>query len=73
MLKRFLITPGPTPVPPEVLSAGAEPVIHHRAPRFTEILNEVVAGLKYVYQTRTTSSSSPPPAPAPWRRPSSTS
>jgi serine---pyruvate transaminase len=51
MLKRFLITPGPTPVPPEVLSALGEPVIHHRAPRFTEILTEVVAGMKYVYQS----------------------
>ncbi len=51
MLKRFLITPGPTPVPPEVLSALAEPVIHHRAPRFTEILKDVVSGMKYIYQT----------------------
>ncbi len=51
MQKRFLITPGPTPVPPEVLSALSEPVVHHRAPRFTEILKQVVAGLKYVYQT----------------------
>ena len=51
MLKRFLLTPGPTPVPPEVLLASAEPIIHHRAPRFTEMLKEVVAGLKYVFQT----------------------
>jgi len=51
MLKRFLLTPGPTPVPPEVLSALGEPVIHHRAPRFTEILIEVIAGLKHVFQT----------------------
>src|SRR5664280_375421 len=51
MLKRFLITPGPTPVPPEVLLAGAEPIVHHRAPRFVEIFNECVAGLQYVYQT----------------------
>jgi aspartate aminotransferase-like enzyme len=51
MLKRFLITPGPTPVPPEVLSALGEPVVHHRAPRFTEILREVVAGMKHIYQT----------------------
>jgi len=51
MQKRFLITPGPTPVPPEVLSALSEPVVHHRAPRFTEILKQVVAGLKYIYQT----------------------
>jgi aspartate aminotransferase-like enzyme len=52
MQKRFLITPGPTPVPPEVLSALSEPVVHHRAPRFTEILKQVVAGLKYIYQTQ---------------------
>jgi aspartate aminotransferase-like enzyme len=51
MLKRFLLTPGPTPVPPEVLLAGAEPIVHHRAPRFGEIFNECVAGMKYVYQT----------------------
>ena len=51
MQKRFLITPGPTPVPPEVLSALSEPVIHHRAPRFTEILKQVIAGMKYIYQT----------------------
>jgi aspartate aminotransferase-like enzyme len=51
MLKRFLLTPGPTPVPPEVLAALAEPVVHHRAPRFTEILTDVVAGMKTIYQT----------------------
>jgi serine---pyruvate transaminase len=51
MQKRFLLTPGPTPVPPEVLLASAEPIVHHRAPRFTEILKEVVAGLRYVFQT----------------------
>ncbi|MGZ4199846.1 MAG: pyridoxal-phosphate-dependent aminotransferase family protein [Thermoleophilia bacterium] len=51
MQKRFLLTPGPTPVPPEVLLASAEPMVHHRAPRFTEILKDVVAGLRYVFQT----------------------
>ena len=51
MQKRFLITPGPTPVPPAVLSALSEPVVYHRAPRFTEILKQVVAGLKYIYKT----------------------
>jgi aspartate aminotransferase-like enzyme len=38
-------------VPPEVLLAGAEPIVHHRAPRFVEIFNETIEGLKYVYQT----------------------
>ena len=32
--KRYLMAPGPTPVPPEVLAAGAEPIIHHRGPDF---------------------------------------
>ena len=32
MLKRYLLAPGPTPVPPEVLLAMARPMIHHRAP-----------------------------------------
>ena len=32
MLKRYLFSPGPTPVPPEVLLAMARPIIHHRAP-----------------------------------------
>jgi len=30
--KRYLMTPGPTPAPPEVLAAIAQPVIHHRGP-----------------------------------------
>ena len=32
--KRYLFTPGPTPVPPQVLAALSEPVLHHRAPDF---------------------------------------
>src|SRR5437660_1441125 len=28
------MTPGPTPVPPQVLAAMAEPVVHHRGPDF---------------------------------------
>jgi len=34
--KRYLMTPGPTPVPPEVLAALAEPVVHHRGRDFRE-------------------------------------
>ena len=33
--KRYLFTPGPTPVPPEVLAVMAEPMVHHRGPDFT--------------------------------------
>ena len=46
MLKRYLLAPGPTPVPPEVLLAMARPMIHHRAPEFDPIFAEVREGLK---------------------------
>ena len=61
MLKRFLITPGPTPVPPEVLLAGAEPIVHHRAPRFVEIFNEMRRGPEVRLPDRATTCSSSPP------------
>ncbi|MGH7255139.1 MAG: pyridoxal-phosphate-dependent aminotransferase family protein [Nitrospirales bacterium] len=52
MLKRYLLAPGPTPVPPEVLLAMARPIIHHRAPEFAELFGQVRADLKWLYQTR---------------------
>ena len=51
MRKNYLLTPGPTPLPPEVCEALARPIIHHRTPQFQEILKEATAGLKYVFQT----------------------
>ncbi len=51
-MKNYLLTPGPTPVPPESLSAMARPIIHHRTPQFQAILKEVEEGLKYVFQTK---------------------
>ncbi len=52
MRKNYLLTPGPTPLPPEVLGAMSRPIIHHRTPQFQEILKEATQGLKYVYQTK---------------------
>lgn len=52
MLKRYLLAPGPTPVPPEVLLAMARPVIHHRAPEFAELFGQVREDLKWIFQTR---------------------
>jgi aspartate aminotransferase-like enzyme len=49
--KRYLLTPGPTPVPPEVLAALAEPVIHHRSPDFKTVFNDALAGLRRVFRT----------------------
>lgn len=51
-MKNYLLTPGPTPVPPEALKAMARPIIHHRTPQFQAILKEVEEGLKYVFQTK---------------------
>jgi serine---pyruvate transaminase len=52
MQKRYLLTPGPTPIPEEVLLSMARPIIHHRTPQFMEILKEAVEGLKYILQTK---------------------
>jgi serine---pyruvate transaminase len=49
--KRYLLTPGPTPVPPEVLAALAEPVIHHRARDYREIYERCLSRLREVYRT----------------------
>ena len=51
MEKRYLFTPGPTPVPPQVLAAGAEPIVHHRGADFREIYAAVLGRLKEVFRT----------------------
>jgi len=51
MRKNYLLTPGPTPLPPEVCEAQARPIIHHRTPQFQAVLKEVEEGLKLVFQT----------------------
>jgi aspartate aminotransferase-like enzyme len=45
------MAPGPTPVPPEALAAGAAPVIHHRGPDFRELLRRTLARLREVCRT----------------------
>jgi serine---pyruvate transaminase len=49
--KSYLVTPGPTPVPPEVLAATAQPMIHHRGPDFRQALARVIERLKLVFRT----------------------
>jgi len=50
--KYYLLSPGPTPVPEQALSAAAEPIIHHRTSEFSAIFMEVIEGLKYVFETK---------------------
>jgi aspartate aminotransferase-like enzyme len=52
MGKRYLMAPGPTPVPPEVLAAGAQPVLHHRGPDFRALMRRTLERLQEVCQTR---------------------
>jgi aspartate aminotransferase-like enzyme len=51
MNKRYLFTPGPTPVPPEVLAATAEPIVHHRGPDFRAVYERSLARLRDVFRT----------------------
>ncbi len=45
------MTPGPTPVPPEVLAAMAAPVVHHRGPDFRAIYERCLERLRLVCAT----------------------
>ena len=52
MLKRYLLAPGPTPVPAEALLAMAMPIIHHRSPDFLPVLEAAKKGLQWLCQTK---------------------
>ncbi len=52
MEKKYLFSPGPTMLPPEVLLKMAEPIMHHREPAFEKIFAEIREGLKYLFQTK---------------------
>ena len=52
MEKKYLFSPGPTMLPPEVLLKMAEPVMHHREPEFEKIFAEIREALKYLFQTK---------------------
>ncbi len=51
MLKRYLLAPGPTPVPPEALLAMAAPIIHHRTPEFSAIFRRVADRSRVLFGT----------------------
>jgi len=52
MIKQYLLAPGPTPIPNEVLRAMAETMIHHRTPQYAKIFAEVREGLKMLFGTK---------------------
>src|ERR1041385_9141905 len=51
MFKPRLFTPGPTPVPEQVMLRMAQPIIHHRSPEFNDIVVRVNKNLRYLFQT----------------------
>jgi aspartate aminotransferase-like enzyme len=52
MIKHYLLSPGPTPIPSEVELAMSATMIHHRTPQFNEIFEEARQGLKTLFGTR---------------------
>jgi serine---pyruvate transaminase len=50
-LKQYLMTAGPTPLPPEVSLAMAQPMLYHRAPAFVEVYERALTRLKTVFRT----------------------
>ena len=52
MLKKYLMAPGPTPVPERVLLEMAKPVIHHRTDEFSKTFAQAAEGLKKVFNTK---------------------
>lgn len=52
MIKQYLLAPGPTPIPDEVVRAMAQTMIHHRTPQFSKIFAEAREGLKALFGTK---------------------
>ncbi|HVO93809.1 MAG TPA: alanine--glyoxylate aminotransferase family protein [Terriglobales bacterium] len=52
MIKHYLLSPGPTPIPNEVALAMSETMIHHRTPQFNEVFEEARQGLKRLFGTK---------------------
>ena len=50
--KQYILTAGPTPLPPAVSQVMAEPILYHRAPAFVEIYARVLERLPKVFQSR---------------------
>jgi aspartate aminotransferase-like enzyme len=51
-VRKYLFTPGPVPVPEEVLAEMAKPIIHHRTEEFESVFAEVREGLRYTFGTK---------------------
>jgi serine---pyruvate transaminase len=51
-VKKYLFAPGPVPVTPEVLLEAARPIIHHRTPEFSALLDATRERLQPLFGTQ---------------------
>lgn len=51
MSKKYLMTPGPTPVPEDIRLEMAKPIIHHRTKEYQAIFKDVTESLKKIFKT----------------------
>lgn len=51
-IKQYLMTAGPTPLPPAVSQAMAEPITYHRAEAFIDVYARALESLREVFQTK---------------------
>jgi aspartate aminotransferase-like enzyme len=51
-IKERLFTPGPVPLPPQVIKALGQQIIHHRTPEFTKIFLETRENLQRLLDTK---------------------
>lgn len=51
MKKQYLLTPGPAPVPEEIMKAMSEPIIHHRTSQYRGIVSKINQDIKKIFKT----------------------
>ncbi|MDR7417344.1 MAG: alanine--glyoxylate aminotransferase family protein [Armatimonadota bacterium] len=51
-MRQYLLIPGPTPLPDDVLEASSWQMVNHRGPEFGRLFAETLAGLRRVFMTR---------------------
>jgi len=49
--KKYLMTPGPTPVPEDIRAEMARPMIHHRTKEYQAIFKDATEGLRKIFKT----------------------
>lgn len=52
MAKKYIMTPGPTPISEDVLIEHGKPLMHHRSPEFGRIFSETTSKLKKLLKTK---------------------